>query len=176
MVKYISMSECPHLPNAPITEALIEICVQLPPDVTVERLKTLHARIKDQFPDQKTRFKVEAQICFREETSQIETAAPKPDGLIFTSTDQERIFQARLDGFTFSRLKPYETWEALAEEALKYWKLYLEFTEPISISRVAVRYINRLELPLPVRDFNEYLKAPPYSPERFAAEHVGIHN
>ena len=34
-----------------------------------------------------------------------------------------------------------------------------------SITRIAVRYINHLELPLPMSDFKDYLTAPPPVPE-----------
>jgi len=36
--------------------------------------------------------------------------------------------------------------------------------KPQEVNRVAVRYINEMELPLPLADFKEYLSAPPEVP------------
>ena len=68
-----------------------------------------------------------------------------------------------MDGFTFSRLKPYETWENLRDEAYRLWQKYREITSP-EIIRVALRYINKLEFPLPIKNFSDYLTAAPIVP------------
>jgi uncharacterized protein (TIGR04255 family) len=65
--------------------------------------------------------------------------------------------QARLDGFTFNRLKPYKDWESLRDEARKLWQHYTQIASPKNITRVALRYINRIEIPLPMRDFKDYI-------------------
>ncbi|MFQ5787653.1 MAG: TIGR04255 family protein [Thermodesulfobacteriota bacterium] len=86
-------------------------------------------------------------------------------GYRYITSDKKQIVQARLDGFTFSRLKPYIKWNDLRDEAHKLWRLYQEATSPESITRVALRYINNLNIPLPIRDFGDYLTAPPTIPE-----------
>ncbi len=159
--KFGSMTNYPHLPKAPITEALIDIRVELPQEVTFDTLKGLYENIKEEFPGIKTRFKIESEIRFGDETAPIKTGPRQPDGLLFTSGDQTEIMQARLDGFTFSKLKPYQTWEELYEKAFTCWELYRQVATPTLISRVATRYINRLELPFPIVDFGEFLKGPP---------------
>ena len=60
-------------------------------------------------------------------------------------------------------LKPYETWERFRDEARRLWGKYREVTSP-EITRVALRYINKMEFPLPVKDFGNYLAAPPTVP------------
>jgi uncharacterized protein (TIGR04255 family) len=85
-------------------------------------------------------------------------------GYRYTSSDKLYVFQSRVDGFTISRLKPYETWERLRGEGYKLWKLYKEITSPI-IVRIALRYINKIIIPLPIMDFGDYFTAPPTVPE-----------
>ncbi len=75
--------------------------------------------------------------------------------------DKLQIVQARLDGFTFSRLTPYETWERLRDEARRLWAVYAQLVQPVEVTRVAVRYINRLELPLPFDDFRQWIRTVP---------------
>ena len=36
------------------------------------------------------------------------------EGLRFMSADEKQILQVKTDGFTFSRLKPYEQWEVIS--------------------------------------------------------------
>lgn len=124
------MAEYPHLSNAPITEALIDIRVELPEAISFDKLGALHEEIEADFPESKTRFVFESQIRLGDHGAQLKTHPSRPDGFLFTSEDKTQVFQARLDGFTFSRLRPYETWEALFEKAAKYWKLYRGVTKP----------------------------------------------
>ena len=74
----------------------------------------------------------------------------------------------RLDGFTFSRLQPYQDWGTLRAEAKKLWDIYVVATKP-SIFRVAVRYTNVLKIPHPIGDLKDYLKSPPVIPAGISA-------
>lgn len=76
---------------------------------------------------------------------------------MFTSADGRQIVQARLDGFTFNRLRPYKEWESFRDEARALWERYCEIARPEVVSRVALRFINKIEMPLPLRDFKEYI-------------------
>lgn len=91
----------------------------------------------------------------------LNSAAGGPDGYLFTSVDGRQVVQARLDGFTFSRLKPYDKWEALRDEARELWQHYVQIASPETVTRVALRYINRIEIPLPMRDFKDYILTTP---------------
>jgi uncharacterized protein (TIGR04255 family) len=74
------------------------------------------------------------------------------------------IAQFRVDGFTFSKIAPYTTWEEVSGEAFRLWKVYVDAAQPREVSRVAVRYINRMQLAA-VKDLGEYMEAPPQLPE-----------
>ncbi len=86
------------------------------------------------------------------------------DGYLLHTADEKQVFQARMDGFSFNRLKPYETWEALRDEAKRLWGLYEEVASP-EIQRIGLHYINKIDIPMPVRDFKDYLAAGPPVPE-----------
>jgi uncharacterized protein (TIGR04255 family) len=68
-----------------------------------------------------------------------------------------------VDGFTFSKIVPYTTWDKVFGEAFRLWKVYVHGARPRQVSRVAVRYINQMRLPA-VKDLGEYLEAPPQVP------------
>ena len=55
--------------------------------------------------------------------------------------------------------------DQLLAEALRLWGLYAAITRPTSVSRVSLRYINRLDLPLSHgQDFEIFLRSPPELP------------
>ncbi len=154
------MSEYPHLENAPIREALIDIQVQLPEGTTIEDIKKLGELVKSDYPQTGKRWKANIELKPEEATD----FQPKQIGYVFISDDKKQIIQARLNGFTFSRLKQYETWEKLRDEALRLWQIYKKHLHPLSIERVACRYINEIKLKVPVK-LRDYLTAPPLRPE-----------
>ena len=78
---------------------------------------------------------------------------------------KKEIAQFRRDGFTFNRLHPYTKWDDLIVKTKNLWPLYKKIANPEAVTRLAVRYINNLKLPLPFGDFSEYLCVPPNIPE-----------
>jgi len=161
------MAQPRHLPNAPIVEALIDVWVEHPPEVDIRVLEGLRPRVKGDYPRTQVRRRWTASLDFvnggKEPASEGQVLGP--DGYAFWSADEKQVLQFRLDGFTFSRLKPYQDWERFRDEASRLWELCLQVARPEAASRVALRFINRIELPLPITDFGDYLVVPPTLPE-----------
>jgi len=128
-----------HLPKAPITEALVDIRVKLAADTELAKLGSIHELIVDQYPKRKERRRREFSFEFKEGEPPRQTATDIADGYFYISSDDKQVVQARLDGFTFSRLKPYEKWESMRDEARRLWQLYVKFASPEFITRIAVR-------------------------------------
>lgn len=153
------MAQQIHLPNAPIIEAIIDIQVKLPPDVDVLQLRKIHTLISKQYPEETERMrgsiKVKASRALEATTEDVTHY-----GYAYSSIEGKQILQVRLDGFTFSRLKPYVDWEQIKREAYRLWKLYYDIAKPELITRLAVRYINRLEIPLTSNRFTDFIEAP----------------
>jgi uncharacterized protein (TIGR04255 family) len=74
------------------------------------------------------------------------------------------VAQFRVDGFTFSKLEPYTTWQDVFGEAFRLWGIYLNLASPKQVSRIAVRYINQMRV-IGNRNINEFLEAPPALPQ-----------
>jgi len=162
----------PHLPNAPITEALIDIRAELPPHISIDDLSNMRELVKDNYPTVKKRRTLEASFQFHEEADPEQKIQYSRDGFLFWSADERQVVQSRMDGFTFSRLKPYERWANLRTEGRRLWDLYVQTTQPLRVTRIALRYIDRIELPLPFSDFREWLvtipQVAPTLPNRLA--------
>lgn len=152
--------------NAPIKEALIDIRAELPADVTLDTLEGLHRGLMESYPAKKRRFYVEGQFSAGEGEELGAVATRKQMGFQFLSADGRHIFQARLDGFTFSRLRPYGNWLELRKEARRLWDVYRSAVNPLKIARVAVRYINQIDIPLAVIEYKDYFRTiPEVSPD-----------
>ncbi len=72
---------------------------------------------------------------------------------------------AQTTSFTYSRLKPYVDWEELRDAAQVMWDLFTSVAKPQRVNRLAVRYVNVMDLPLEHgEEFSEYLHAAPIIP------------
>lgn len=158
----------PHYKNAPIREAVIDIKVELSPDIDLEKLRAIHRQIVTDYPREETRHLSEGLFQFAPEVRA--TAQQKPWAVLFWNAPNNQIVQARLDGFSFSRLEPYEDFDHLKTEARRLWDIYREVALPTKIRRVAIRYINQLELPGNRVDPEDYMNAYPYVSEKLPDE------
>ena len=89
-------------------------------------------------------------------------------GFRFFSEDGRYILQMGKYGFTFSRIHPYETWDSFFGEASRTWRLYANRVQPEDVSRIGIRYINRIFMPIPKEreDLQKYLTTCPVLPPR----------
>ncbi len=153
-------------PRAPISEALLDIRVELDKSFSLSGFEELHERIKDRFPEKQQRIAFQANIKLAPEGPSSAVPMSHPDGFLFRSSVANKIAQARIDGFTFNKLRPYQNWQSFREEAQELWNLYYENAQPLRITRLALRYINRIDLPLPFTTFKDYiLTLPEVAPE-----------
>jgi uncharacterized protein (TIGR04255 family) len=146
--------------NAPITEALLDIKVQIEKGVTLNDLKIFHTAIKERFPEITEQRLFHASFKIGKDPTYI-PGQERALGYLLRSQQDKKVVQYRFDGFTFNKLKPYENWSALKSEAMELWEPYLEQIKPIKIVRIALRYINRIEIPLSMKHFNEYILTNP---------------
>jgi len=155
------MSIYPHLEHAPITEALIDIRIKQISDDDGSITKEMTEAIIEGYPsnDELRLRGIEIKFPAIETETQNIFAGQR-----FTSSDNKQVFQARLNGFTFSRLEPYLDWENLVSNAHKLWPQYLELMGNVQVIRIAVRYINRIEVPVKSK-LDDYFVALPRRPE-----------
>ena len=154
------MSEYPHLGNAPIREALIDFRVRLPADFSQEALRVLATSLQSEFPKVGPIHQFRGQIEFGDEGPVAIQEDPQLLGFRLESSTGLDVAQIRIDGFTFSRLAPYESWDRMVEDAWVVWERYVEGLRPLGIERIATRFINRIALP-PSGQLAEVFRVPP---------------
>ncbi len=155
----------PHLTNAPIVEAVIEIRALT--EVTWDET-LITAQLKGKLPDYPN---VQSQQEFRHEVK-LEFGQKASDaildlgwkGLIFKSVNKVHIAQFNRDSFLFSRLQPYDSWKQFCDEGLRLWQLHMNLAKPTEIQRVGLRFINRMGLSLD-EQLEDYLQILPQKPQ-----------
>ena len=156
------MAASSHLKNPPITEALLDIKAILPKDINADTLLETYEAEKQRYPIKEVKAEWEASFQIKPGESPIlSQRGGTPQGYMLRSVDKIKVFQSRLDGFTYNQLSPYDTWESFINEGLRLWKVYSQIAKPISITRIALRFINKIEIPLPVSDLTEYINTLP---------------
>jgi len=153
------------LPNSPITEAILDFKVTVPEDIGLQELAAFHAHIRADFPRKMPQIKIVQQVSFGigKETKSL-VSEKRTDGFRFTSEDGLTIVQVQKNRFSFHRLKPYLDWERFSKEGMELLECYCEHAKPISVERIGLRYLNRIELPQPFSDFRDFCLLFPETP------------
>lgn len=160
--------------NAPIKEAVFDIQVSGLEKITQKEIEDLHVFFDKKYPKKRKSYNHYGQIEFKESLEISNETKSEFRGIIFSNEDNNRQVQFRLDGFTVNFLQPYPNWEEFYKEAFSLWKIYLENLKPLKIERIALRYINRIEIPLPLNSFQEYIVNMPPIPKSLPQLYSGF--
>jgi uncharacterized protein (TIGR04255 family) len=152
-----------HLRSAPIIEAVVDFRAALPSGFNPETLRSISDRLSGKYPKiaESKRFATKLEWTQRGPSQQTEDLGVQ--GILAKTQDELTWAQFRIDGFTLNRLKPYTSWEEIRPEALRLWEVYVNLTRPIGVARVALRYINRMDLPA-VGHLEDYVVTGPTLP------------
>ena len=166
-----------NFPHAPIVEAVIDIRASTSTMPAEDTLKAeLSQRLEDyEFLDSMQNVRIQQHISIKS-SGDAEPLVSEVTwkGLRFQSKDKKHIAQFNRDGFVFSRLQPYLSWEQLFEEGMRLWAVYAELTKPVEVGRIGLRYINRILLPEGEVLLEDYLKSSPQPPIGLELPFVGF--
>jgi uncharacterized protein (TIGR04255 family) len=152
-----------HYRNSPITEAIIDIRVDVASDFKVEMLDPVYDLIRADYPNREEVMFFQGQFMMRPDVAP--SASQTKQGYLYRSNDEKYVLQTRVNGFTLSRLPPYENWDSFRNMAKKLWDIYKSIAQPVRASRVAIRSINRIDIP-PFTELKDYFKTfPEVSPD-----------
>lgn len=155
-----------HYPNAPLIEALIDIQVSMPATFSVELLSEFAESLKIAFPVKNDlhQFSTMMQLG-TDAANQSVTSSQQHVGYRLSDAENRKVIQIREGGFSFSLLKPYSDWNSFSAEAAKYWGDFVSICKPEKVVRCALRYINRIDIPLQTVEIEKYLNIYPKLPD-----------
>lgn len=151
--------------NAPIQKALIDIRVIPRPELELVDLQSFSDSWPDRFPESTLESAFSGELHLGDKPSF--TSSHSIRGVMFSSP--ESIVQVQRDGFTFTKLAPYESWDSLLEETKNMWERYKEVAAPDSVRRLAVRYINHFLVPPDGVELHDMFNLHPQSPDGLPA-------
>jgi uncharacterized protein (TIGR04255 family) len=150
------MAQPEHLAKAPIVEALFDLQVSVPSSVNLETLASLQDQLKG-YPQKEIRSEWTSALQINPDEPPVARTHGGPIGYLFRSADGLQAVQARLTGFSFSRFKPYTSWDSFIGEGRALWESYAALVRPVTVNRVALRYINSIPLPTGVFQLKDYV-------------------
>ncbi len=151
------------LPRAPIVEAVIQVHAR--PEVPWEEkaistyLKPKLVEFEKSFSRNNVEHEVKLDVAHPPQVSEKDLGW---HGLLCQSKSQSVQFNR--DGFVFSRLQPYQSWNQFFGDAMRLWKIYLEIARPMEMQRIGLRFINKIQLPPKEFDFEKYIQPYPEPP------------
>lgn len=131
--------------NAPIVEAVIDIQVEnesFSEESFTQFSKSISGRYDKKSPVNEAQFQIN-----------VPNGDVKKDfkniGYRFVSNQADRVIITKGKGFTFSNLPKYKGWSDFSAEAKEHWLNFIRFLKPKKVRRIAVRYINKINIPAP---------------------------
>lgn len=135
------------LARAPIAEAVLDLRVRPIATWDQDEIRIrLKAALPD-YPDVKSQRRWQTQMQVQDD--RLPTTITQDHGLlgvIMRSADGKQVTQFQRDGFSFSRLRPYEGWRDFHAEAMRLWRIYVEQTNALGVNRLGLRFINQIDL------------------------------
>lgn len=179
--------DIPTLKNAPIVEAVLDVDCDLPPGVELASMEVPgKARFGDAYP--KVRKQFVQSLNFRVgpgAASNMVTDDGAVNALQFRNEEQNQLVQMRAQGYAFNRLAPYTSLDDYLPEIERTWKIYNELVSPTRIRAIRLRYINRIQIPIPSDrlELDDYFNIGPRVPDEnglslasFLIQQSGVEN
>lgn len=154
------------LRNPPITEAVVDLRATPTKPLGAETLANLKKALGGRYPEARESREFVARLQVKRGHTPIPSGEDRGlHGYVLKSADGHQVAQFRVDGFTYNRLKPYTDGDAVLQEALDLWRLYVELAAPLLVNRVALRYLNQIDVPGTGPSYGQYLTSSPHPPE-----------
>jgi len=157
----LSETQFPKLTNPPLSEVLVDI--RLREELPASVLRNFHAPtgfpVAKEIRHGQFQFKMD-----KDEPIRAEVLAEGTLGRRHEREDGSEVVQLRRNGLTYSILKNYRGWDSLRKVASIAWRDFLAVSGSVNVSRLAMRYINAINIP-PGADYDEYLTAGPRIPK-----------
>lgn len=159
--------------RAPIAEAVIDIQTSFKSPPVLSDLESLSGELSERFPLSQPINSFAVKFGSDGSGAPFASNASAAQLGIMRSTERnDRMVHLRLQGLAYSHMPSYTDWDTFCGEMWPIWTRYQEVLSVTQVSRVAVRYINRIAIPDLV-DIDDYLNLSPRIPETVSKHITG---
>jgi uncharacterized protein (TIGR04255 family) len=157
----LSETEFPKLSHSPLREALVDIRLreELPASVLSQFKAPKGLAIAKEIRQGQFQVKIE-----KDKPVSTELIREGALGWRYEREDSSVVVQLRRNGMTYSILKDYPGWNVLRAASRDEWQEFLSVSGSVNASRLAVRYVNAIDIPMGA-DYDEYLTTAPRVPK-----------
>jgi uncharacterized protein (TIGR04255 family) len=154
--------------HPPITEAVIGISFTSPIKSAI--FDSINKKFHTHYPHHQMVSNIGVDVAVELSKNQIQkptTNIKKMDGHRLSTADMTQLLVLWPSVFTLSQLAPYPGWDKFFERFVRDWKVWKRVVGFQTISRIGVRFINRIDIPItgPVTEYEEYLNVYPKLPD-----------
>jgi len=145
-----------HYSRSPVVEAVIEIRAKLPDDTGDEALNAVRTGDEARYPEVLPVMQGAVNISLDATGSTPPSTSTTAERAGYLFRGRTELFQAKRDGLSYHKLTPYSEWESCRDEVRRLWLKYRQAVHPRRLTRLGLRYVNRLDLPAP-GELKDYL-------------------
>ena len=161
--------------HPPITEAVIGISFSSPIKQTA--INSVNKKFHVHYPHSQVVSNIDFDVAVELTNNQINkptTKITKKDGHRLSTADMTQLLVLWPSSFTLSQLAPYPGWNQFFERFVRDWNMWKRVVGFQTISRIGVRYINRIDIPItePVIEYEKYLNVYPKLPDNLNPGHA----
>jgi uncharacterized protein (TIGR04255 family) len=147
----------------PITEAVVEL--RLADPLEIDQVDKIKDRLTDDYPVPP---QILQNISFTAGAGEQNLTTVEFNGYRLSSADATNVAIIGRQQISASRLAPYTSWEEFTERARRNWSIWRKVAGWHEVTRIGVRYINRIDVPNPDEKpvpIDDYLVFRPVFPE-----------
>ena len=159
--------------NAPIVEAILEVSIHRTAPIQLSELASV-VEDDNAYPQRVDLIIASGQMTVGPKVSA--SASSQQIGYQFVNADRTIIIHCKQDGLAISRMKPYTDWAHVFGEFKRFWGRYVSLIKPEIIRQIAVRYVNRFDLPGSKIELSDYFRTYPQVSEDIQADLSGFLN
>ena len=140
-----------HYPSAPILEAIIDLRVSRSELIGTDEIQAVADSLSESYTHSGKLVGWESTIHVDSRSTDHKSELKTHEAglrLSSKSTDPAYVATIRHDGLGCIHIGKYTRWENLFDQAQYVWKAYQEIVQPERITRIATRFINRIDIPV----------------------------
>jgi len=161
-------------PNPPLREAMLVVQMTFPAGNGMEASRLFSEALKAEYPDQKPVY-AEGTVEDPIDGQPNPLFPHQPIRYVCRDLDKRSVVQLGATEFDFSCLPPYPGFEAFLRESKRIWQRFRETSPEVTIDRLALRYLNVIELPAPVGEIRDWLTVSPNISASFPQTATGLY-
>ena len=151
--------------NPPIEEALCELRFAPGPEAVFTAPARFYESVKSSYPGKpKHQHILAAELQARPEGSQMSMRQAEVK-ILFPSEDDRRFVGLGTNVLSVHVVRPYPGWEDFRPRIEEAVRAYANAASPAGVTRMGLRYVNKIEIKSEVLNLGEYLTVAPNLPD-----------